>query len=94
MMRQQTPLRTLRLMQEKTRWQMWKEAQAQVKPWDLLNPDNLVDYSIRQERYSICLECPELIQITKQCKICQCFMNQKTKLKEAGCPLRKWSPEK
>ncbi len=73
---------------------MWKEAQAQVKPWDLLNPDNLVDEEIRQKRYSICLECPELIQTTKQCKICLCFMNQKTKLKESACPLQKWTPEK
>jgi hypothetical protein len=81
-------------MTHKTKWQLWKEAQAQVKPWDVLNPENLVSQEIKDNRYSICLGCPELIQLTKQCKICKCFMNQKTKLKEAGCPLRKWSPEK
>lgn len=72
---------------------MWKESQAQVKPWDVLNPENLVSSEIKSKRYSICLECPELNQVTKQCKICLCFMNQKTKLKEASCPLHKWSPE-
>lgn len=79
-------------MSEKTRWQLWKESQAQVKPWDVLNPDNLVAEDIKKERYEICLSCPELIQLTKQCKVCGCFMNQKTKLKEAACPLQKWKP--
>jgi hypothetical protein len=79
-------------MTEKTRWQLWKESQAQVKPWDVLNPNNLVSAEIKNERYSICLSCPELIQATKQCKKCGCFMNQKTKLKEASCPLLKWKP--
>lgn len=79
-------------MSEKTRWQLWKESQAQVKPWDVLNPDNLVAEDIKKERYDICLSCPELIQLTKQCKVCGCFMNQKTKLKEAACPLQKWRP--
>lgn len=79
-------------MSEKTRWQLWKESQAQVKPWDVLNPDNLVAEDIKKERYDICLSCPELIQLTKQCKVCGCFMNQKTKLKEAACPLQKWKP--
>lgn len=61
-----------------------------VKPWDLLIPDNRVDEKISDERYSICLSCPELIKLTKQCKKCGCFMAAKTKLQNATCPLGKW----
>lgn len=77
-------------MTEKTRWQLWKEAQAQVKPWDLFNPNNHTTDEIQKERYDICLSCPELIQATKTCKLCGCFMNHKTKLKAASCPINKW----
>jgi len=78
-------------MSEKSKWQIWKESQAQVKPWDLLNPENHTTKEIQQQRYKICLSCPELINTTKQCKKCGCFMNQKTKLKEASCPIGKWN---
>ncbi len=77
-------------MSEKSRWQLWKESQAQAKPWDLFNPENHVASEIQKKRYEICLSCPELIQSTKTCKICGCFMSQKTKLKNASCPIQKW----
>ncbi len=77
-------------MTEKSKWQIWKESQAQAKPWDLLNSENHTAKDIQQKRYAICLECPELIQATKTCKLCGCFMNQKTKLKMASCPIKKW----
>jgi hypothetical protein len=75
---------------EKSKWQIWKEAQAQVKPWDLLNSENHTTKQIQQERYAICLSCPDLIQSTKTCKLCGCFMNQKTKLKMSSCPAGRW----
>lgn len=75
-------------MTEKSRWQIWKESQA--KPWDLLNPDNHTIKEIQEARYAMCLVCPELIQATKTCKLCGCFMNHKTKLKAASCPINKW----
>lgn len=81
-------------MKEKSRWQLWKEAQAQVKPWHLLNSENYVSEEIQKERYSICLSCPELINATKTCKLCGCFMTQKTKLKNASCPIGKWGQVK
>jgi len=77
-------------MTEKSKWKIWKESQAQVKPWDLLNSENHTTKEIQKERYDICLSCPELIQATKTCKLCGCFMNQKTKLKMAACPIGKW----
>ena len=61
-----------------------------VKPWDLLNKNNYTEEEISQLRLNICEECPSLIQLTKTCKECGCFMTMKTKLKEATCPLGKW----
>ena len=78
-------------MSEKSRWQIWKESQSKSKPWDLLNPDNHVTKILQSQRYEICLSCPELIQATKTCKLCGCFMSQKTKLKSASCPIGKWN---
>lgn len=63
-----------------------------TKPWHLFDPNKpkseqeLVDY-----RMSICENCPEFIQLSKQCKKCGCFMPLKTKLKESKCPLGKWN---
>jgi len=62
-----------------------------VRPWDLLNKNKLrVEDAMQKERMSICSTCPQLIQITKQCKKCGCFMEAKTKLADASCPLHKW----
>ena len=62
-----------------------------VKPWDLLNPNSKkVSSSKADERYSICLSCPELVRLTKQCKKCGCFMRVKVILEDASCPLDKW----
>ena len=62
-----------------------------VKPWDMINPNTeWAEKSLSNERYNICLACPELIKLTRQCKKCGCFMAVKTKLQEAKCPLGKW----
>jgi hypothetical protein len=74
-----------------TPWQRYKQNLGEVRPWDLLNPNS--EWSSEQEadkRYSICLECPELIGLTKTCKKCGCFMAAKTKLEHAKCPIGKW----
>ena len=80
-------------MSEKSPWQLWKEKSAgdSVRPWDLVNPKiEHVDEEIRDYRYNLCLSCPSLIQLTKTCKKCGCFMTEKTKLPHASCPLGKW----
>jgi hypothetical protein len=62
-----------------------------VRPWDLLNKNKLrVEDAMQKERMSICATCPQLIQLTKQCKKCGCFMEAKTRLADASCPLHKW----
>ena len=61
-----------------------------VSPLDLLNKNNWDKKETSLARYKICLECPELIKATKQCRRCGCFMAAKTKLKDAECPIGKW----
>lgn len=73
-----------------TAWEKYKEKNG-VTPLDALNPKTKrTSEELSEKRYSICLECPELINLTKQCKQCGCFMNVKTKLESAKCPLGKW----
>lgn len=71
-------------------WEEYKKKIGESRPWHLLDAENYIEESIQTERYSICLGCPELISLTKQCKQCGCFMAAKTKLKTATCPLNKW----
>lgn len=62
-----------------------------ARPWDLFNKNiEKVGTQIHEERMSICNNCPEFIALTTQCKECGCFMNLKTKLPNAYCPLNKW----
>jgi hypothetical protein len=71
-------------------WEEYKKKIGESRPWHLLDAENYVEDSVQIQRYSVCLECPELISLTKQCKQCGCFMAAKTKLKTATCPLGKW----
>ena len=62
-----------------------------VKPWDLLNPnqprsqEDLID-----ARLEICKVCEFYRVKTNQCRKCGCFMKLKTKLEHAKCPIGKW----
>ena len=49
------------------------------------------DEERRTERYNICKECEHFRAVTKQCKLCSCFMPIKTKMLESTCPINKWS---
>ena len=65
--------------------------EREVKIWDFLNPNT--EYTNDEEestRYSLCMECPEFIKPTTQCKQCGCIMKAKVKLKYATCPIGKW----
>ena len=74
-----------------SKWQEYKEKHGKSRPCDLLNPniENVSDNE-RDRRYDLCIDCPEFIRLTKQCKQCGCFMNLKTRLSNASCPLGKW----
>lgn len=71
-------------------WQEYKKKLGDSRPWHLLNSNNYVEDEIASSRYEICTLCPELIDLTKQCKQCGCIMTMKTKLINASCPLSKW----
>jgi hypothetical protein len=72
-------------------WQNYKAKLGTTRPWDLLNPNApKAEEQVSEARYAICLECPELIKVTKQCKQCGCVMPGKVKLLQATCPLNKW----
>lgn len=71
-------------------WQEYKKKLGETRPWDLLDKSNYTDQETSSARYAICSECPELIELTKQCKKCGCFMVAKTKLINAKCPIGKW----
>lgn len=71
-------------------WERYKEKNG-VTPLDLLNPKTeKAARELSDSRFSICKACPELIPVVNQCKKCGCFMELKTKLKIAKCPLGKW----
>ena len=75
----------------KSAWEKYKENLGSTRPWDLINPSTeYVEKAVSEERYNICVSCPEFMKSTKQCKKCGCFMVLKTKLKDAECPIGKW----
>jgi ribosomal protein L32 len=62
-----------------------------ARPWDLFNKNlGRVEDKLSKERLDICKGCEHLIPVTHQCKECGCFMNAKTKLPNAVCPIGKW----
>lgn len=72
-------------------WQQFKESmKSEAKPWHLLSSAKYANEDLVEKRMNICLDCPELIHLTKQCKQCGCFMSLKTKLEISSCPLNKW----
>jgi hypothetical protein len=78
------------MSKEKSPFQIWKE-NSSVKPWDLVNPkEPRATEELSADRYNICTGCEFFIKLTTQCKKCGCFMNLKTKLERATCPVGKW----
>jgi hypothetical protein len=74
-----------------SKWDEWKKAQGETRPWHLLDHNKIVDDPKKAEqRLEICKACPELMQLTTQCKKCGCVMSLKTKLEAATCPIGKW----
>lgn len=74
-----------------SKWEEWKKNLGETRPWHLLDHSKQVDSpEVAEKRYAICLECPFLTELTKQCKKCGCFMQLKTKLAAAACPINKW----
>lgn len=73
-----------------TRWQEYK-AKNGVTPLDLFKADQYITQEDTiNERFNVCKGCPEFIKMTGTCKECGCFMQLKTRMKSATCPLGKW----
>jgi Family of unknown function (DUF6171) len=66
-------------------------SQREVRPWDLLNPkQKRVDEEEKNRRLAICEKCEFFRQASRTCKKCGCFMNLKSTLSKAHCPVHKW----
>lgn len=52
-----------------------------------------VSDDIAQQRLQSCLECEKLVRVTKQCRLCGCFVAAKTKMRSASCPLGIWGAD-
>jgi len=49
-----------------------------------------VSSEVREQRLNTCLSCEHLFKPTNTCKKCGCFMDAKTWLAPASCPIGKW----
>lgn len=47
----------------------------------------------QQKRALICSECPELIEESYRCGVCNCLLKYKIKWATSECPKGKWSKE-
>ena len=62
-----------------------------VKPWDLLNPNQpRSQEDLVNSRLEICRACEFFRPKTETCRKCGCFMKLKTLLEKAKCPIGKW----
>lgn len=78
-------------LSEKTPWQLFKEKNGGVTPLDLINRNSpKSSEELAAARYTTCQGCERFLNVTKQCLECGCFMNLKTRLLNAKCPLGKW----
>lgn len=73
-----------------SKWQEYKNKVGDARPWHMFDPTKHAELPVAEARMQICEQCPRFVHITKQCKECGCFMNLKTKLSGAKCPLDKW----
>ena len=49
-----------------------------------------VPQDISEARFNICKKCEHFIQDKSRCSVCGCFMEFKSKLAAAKCPVSKW----
>ena len=62
-----------------------------VKFTDLFDPNKpRSDKELIEQRLAICNVCPAFRKNTQRCKYCGCFMQLKSTLQQASCPIGKW----
>lgn len=64
---------------------MWKVVVGWWKGEDVVAKLAVVD-----RRLAICERCPEFVKDSRQCEVCTCFVDIKTQLKTAKCPIGRW----
>jgi len=50
----------------------------------------LTEAELAAERMKVCEACPSFKKLARQCSLCGCFLDLKTKLIDASCPVEKW----
>lgn len=64
---------------------------GEVEFLDLFDPRQpRSEKDLMDERLAICNKCPWLDKRLTKCKQCGCFMQLKTTLRQAKCPLGHW----
>jgi hypothetical protein len=59
--------------------------------FDLFDPNKpRSDQALIEQRLAICNVCPAFKKNTQRCKYCGCFMQLKSTLQQAKCPVGKW----
>ncbi len=62
-----------------------------VNFFDLFDPNKpRSDQELIEQRLAICKVCPAFRPKTQRCSKCGCFMQLKSTLKQAKCPIGKW----
>ena len=70
---------------------MDKEGDKDVSFFDIFKPGTeKMDPELAYQRYMICMNCPFFLKGSKRCKKCGCFMQLKTTLRQAKCPMGHW----
>ena len=50
----------------------------------------LAQDELAAERIKVCQTCSEFTKFSRQCRLCNCFMDMKTKILDASCPINHW----
>lgn len=50
----------------------------------------LAEGELARERIKVCEDCEAFGKMLRQCAVCHCIMDLKTKILSAKCPLDKW----
>lgn len=45
---------------------------------------------LSDKRMGVCTQCEYMARLSRQCRLCGCFLDAKVKLLEAECPMQKW----
>lgn len=57
---------------------------------NIIQPIIQLDEDVVEKRIEICRSCEHFIKDSQRCNLCGCFMNWKTRLTSAHCPIDKW----